>query len=215
MPGKCGLFVALTAASMNAADTLYAGLARHFASSAGKAQVLQAMSELPWRNSDLQNRQLLAEMLKERCPAKAVNNDGQELDSALAVHRAEIDKACAGDNLPEVVARILAMKTDDGWLQKAQANLAHGSAIAANTIWQQLHRGSGMSLEEVFQFELVVSTNVVRHPEFAEGVRALLIDKDKSPRWLYDRVDAVPAALMAQFMNPPWERNLLADLGTE
>ena len=214
MPGKCGLFVALTAASMNAADTLYAGLAGYFSASQSKGDVLAAMSRLPWQDSHLKNRQLLTECLKTTTPAKATGADGQEMQSALANHRAEIDQLCAGDDLTKVVGNILAFASDDVWMQKAQASLAHGSPVAANTIWQQLRRGSGMSLEEVFQFELMVSTNVVRHPEFAEGVRALLIDKDKSPRWLYDRVEAVPETLVAQFMSPPWEKNPLADLAS-
>lgn len=212
MPGKCGLFVALTAAAMNAADTLYAGLARYFAHSASKTRVLQAMSGLPWQSSDQQNRQLLTDLLKELSPARAADIDGQDMPSPLATHRAEIDVLCAGDDLAKIVANILSLDSEDSWIKKAQGSLAHGSPVAANTIWQQLRRGSGMSLEEVFQFELMVSTNVVRHPEFAEGVRALLIDKDKSPRWLFDSVESVPSDLIKEFMSPPWERNPLADL---
>ncbi len=212
MPGKCGLFVALTAASMNAADTLYGGLARYFVKSERKAELLQAMLSLSWQSSEQQNRQLLSDMLKGFNPAKAVSAEGQTMESSLAIHRGEIDQLCAGGDLAHVVANILAHESDDKWMQKAQSSLKHGSPIAANTIWQQLHRGSGMSLEEVFQFEIMVSTNVVRHPEFAEGVRALLIDKDKSPRWLYESVDAVPADLIQQLMTPPWEQNPLADL---
>lgn len=214
MPGKCGLFVALTAASMNAADTLYAGLARYYAASADKAVILQAMTSLPWQSGDRQNHQLLSDLLKDMTPAKALNAQGQEMESSLAAHRGLIDTLCATDDLATVVANILTHESDDGWMQKAQTNLAHGSPVAANTIWQQLRRGSGMSLEEVFQFELMVSTNVVRHPEFAEGVRALLIDKDKSPQWLFDEVASVPAELMQQFMSPPWEHNPLADLAS-
>jgi enoyl-CoA hydratase/carnithine racemase len=212
MPGKCGLFVALTAAAMNAADTLYAGLARYFVRSERKAELLKALVSMPWQGSNQQNRQLLTDMLRAFSPAKAVTVDEQAIPSSLAIHRGEIDALCAGDDLGQVVANILAHESDDKWLQKAQSSLRHGSALAANTIWQQLHRGSGMSLEEVFQFEIMVSTNVVRHPEFAEGVRALLIDKDKSPRWLYEGVKAVPADLIQQLMTPPWEHNPLADL---
>ena len=213
MPGKCGLFVALTAAPLNAADAMYAGLARYFADSARKQELLSVLRELPWQDSDQHNQQLLSEHLDTLVPGKAVNPDGGELAVNLAEHRALIDRVCAGDSLAKVVDGILGVESADAWWQKAQANLAHGSPIAANTIWQQLRRRSGLSLEEVFAFELMISTNVVRHPEFAEGVRALLIDKDKLPRWQYERVDQVPEALMTQFFSPPWEHNPLADLG--
>lgn len=212
MPGYCGLFVALTAASLNAADTLYTGLARYCAGSESKNEILKEMLGLPWQNSDRQNHQLLSERLSKIAPARAVGSDGQEMTSFLAQHRVRIDKACRSSNLAEVVNNVMAIESDDKWLERARQSLAHGSPIAAHTIWHQLHHGSGMSLEEVFQFELMVSTNVVRHPEFAEGVRALLIDKDKTPRWLYGSVQAVPPELMQQFMSPPWEHNPLADL---
>jgi len=72
-----------------------------------------------------------------------------------------------------------------------------------------------MSLAEVFQFELMLATNIVRHPEFAEGVRALLIDKDKNPRWQYASVSDVPGQLMASMITPPWANNPLADIASQ
>jgi hypothetical protein len=52
----------------------------------------------------------------------------------------------------------------------------------------------------------------VRHPEFAEGVRALLIDKDRSPRWQYQKSRDVPDEVLDAFFSPPWDENPLADL---
>jgi len=58
----------------------------------------------------------------------------------------------------------------------------------------------------------MLATNVVRHPEFAEGVRALLIDKDKNPRWQYASVRDVPRQLMASMITLPWPENPLANI---
>ena len=116
------------------------------------------------------------------------------------------------ESLPEIVDAISNFETGDTWLQKGAAALQHGSAISACNIYQALQQAAPMSLTEVFQFELMLSTNVVRHPEFAEGVRALLIDKDKQPRWLFDTVSDVPASLLEQMITPPWPENPLADL---
>jgi hypothetical protein len=59
---------------------------------------------------------------------------------------------------------------------------------------------------------MILSTNLVRYPEFAEGVRALLIDKDKTPKWQYRALQAVPPARVDSFFQPPWPENPLLDL---
>ena len=67
-------------------------------------------------------------------------------------------------------------------------------------------------MKEVFQSEIQLVTNIVRHPEFAEGVRALLIDKDRKPAWQYRASRDVPPDVLAKFFTAPWDRNPLADL---
>lgn len=46
-------------------------------------------------------------------------------------------------------------------------------------MWEQIQRARHLSLAEVFQMEYTPSLNCCRHPEFSEGVRARLIDKDR------------------------------------
>jgi hypothetical protein len=64
----------------------------------------------------------------------------------------------------------------------------------------------------VFQAEIQLATNIIRHPEFAEGVRALLIDKDRNPAWSYPTSRDVPEAVLDGFFTAPWPSNPLADL---
>ena len=61
--------------------------------------------------------------------------------------------------------------------------------------------------------EYAMSLNCCRHPEFPEGVRALLIDKDNAPHWHWPSVaDIAPAVIEAHFI-PSWEgAHPLADL---
>jgi hypothetical protein len=60
--------------------------------------------------------------------------------------------------------------------------------------------------------EMVIATHCANHPDFAEGVRALLIDKDNAPQWRYASVESLPAAYVAEHFQPPWPRNPLHDL---
>jgi hypothetical protein len=48
-------------------------------------------------------------------------------------------------------------------------------------VWEQIRRARYLSLAQVFQMEYTMSLNCCRHPEFSEGVRARLLDKDNQP----------------------------------
>jgi hypothetical protein len=69
-----------------------------------------------------------------------------------------------------------------------------------------------MSLREVYLAEIQLVTNIVRHPEFAEGVRALLIDKDRNPAWCYSTSRDVTDEVLAPFFTSPWAENPLTEL---
>ncbi len=58
-------------------------------------------------------------------------------------------------------------------------------------VFQQIKRGSKLSLKEVFEMEYKISQGFVNHTEFFEGVRALLIDKDKNPKWKHKTIAEV------------------------
>jgi hypothetical protein len=115
----------------------------------------------------------------------------------------EIDALMAGDDLGEISDRLLAYDGDNAWLQKARDGFAHGSKLAAAWIFRQLNESVNYSLKEVFDTELRLGANIMRDPEFAEGVRALLVDKDRQPKWQYDSVHDVPADVLESFFKEP------------
>ncbi len=206
MPGRTGMYVALTAAALNAADMQSTGLATHYLHSSQQQALTDALCAADWQTPD-------AGTTVARVLASLGDQTECGVEGNIEPQRRLIEKLCTGDNLERVVQQILADTTQNPWLEKNRAALAAGSPIAAHTIWEQLKRSRDMSLEEVFRFELMLSTNVVRYPEFAEGVRALLIDKDRTPAWRFADVSAVPRELIDSLFTPPWPENPLADLG--
>ncbi len=207
-PGRTGLYVALTAGAMNATDCLFMAYADVFIEQGKKDAILQSLTRQAWQDDGKSNAALLDKMLKTYADKSTVSRPAANIEPHFSV----IQQLCAYDNLADITEAIISNESDDHWLNKGAAALRHGSALSACNIYQALQQTENMSLAEVFQFELMLSTNVVRHPEFAEGVRALLIDKDKQPRWLFDRVSDVPTALLESMITPPWPNNPLADL---
>jgi enoyl-CoA hydratase/carnithine racemase len=208
MPGKSGQFLALTGASINAADAIYTGIADRFISSDRKSDVFDALLRQKWTEEPGASHALVRHTLRPFAEQSLSQCPGGQVEP----HLGSIATLCDGDDVHEVVANILAQQTRDPWLASARDSLAYASPLALLWTFRQLATTRYASLREVFQAELVLATNIMRHPEFAEGVRALLIDKDRKPAWQFGSTRDVPAEVLDGFFTPPWDENPLADL---
>ncbi len=206
MPGSIGRFLGLTAASFNGNDGLYAGFADVMLPQASKPAVLDALLAIGW-SADASSASLVSQCLEGIAAREVCETDPGFIEPRLA----DINALCTGST-QQVYQNFVALDTEDKWLTKARDGLLHGSPLALLWIDRQLTISRPMNLAEVFNSELLLGTNIVRHPEFAEGVRALLIDKDRNPQWQFKSLADVPAPLLDQFFEPPWSDNPLADL---
>ncbi|EAQ96488.1 enoyl-CoA hydratase/isomerase family protein [Congregibacter litoralis] len=209
MPGASGRFLALTAASVNAADALFCGLADRFIAAEQKDAVFEALLAVQWDEDSTNNHAHMRHTLRGFSEAEG----GVELPPAqVEPHLETINTLCDGDDIHDLIDRISQLETEDRWLAKARDGLLYGSKLAALWIDRQLYETRHSSLREVFQQEVQLGTNIMRHPEFAEGVRALLIDKDRQPNWAYADSRSVPTEVVDSFFTAPWPTNPLADL---
>lgn len=208
MPGRTGLFLALTGAQLNAADARFAGLADFVLAQADHDAVLSALSATCWsRNAD-SNHNNLSRLLDEMCDEEGLS------PSRLRMHYDRIDTVIGRRGLDAIVPRLQALAADaDPWLATAGKTFAHGAPSSAVLSSLMLQRARHLSLAEVFRLEYRVSVAATMAPDFAEGVRALLIDKDRAPRWQDDSVSAVDRARIESFLAPGKEgSHPLADL---
>ena len=207
MPHKLGLFLGLTAASINLTDASYVGLINHSAPADKRGELLHQLCQQQWHPGT--NARANAAILDELLGVFAVPSLPPGNLEALA---ADIEAACGRDSLGEISAAIAGLDGDSEWLFRAKKGLQSGSPLAASLIHEQLRRCANLDLASTFQAECLLSTNVVRYPEFAEGVRALLIEKDNTPKWQFSSIEAVPAKLVEAFFVAPWIHNPLYDL---
>ena len=194
-----GLFLGMTGAIFNAVDALNIGLANVAIKSSVKSDVISSLSNVQWQTNN-ENYELLD---------KALNKFVQQSEQAFASmtsnvveHQAIIKQLTNFDNGADIYQAILALDTESDWLQRSQAKLKKGSPLSALIIYQQLLLSKDLTLEQCFASELNLSLRCCQYPEFSEGVRALLVDKDKSPRWQYENINDIPAERLAWFFTP-------------
>ncbi|WP_176340650.1 3-hydroxyisobutyryl-CoA hydrolase [Xanthomonas hortorum] len=206
VPHGAGLFLALTGAPLDASDAIYAGLADVRLEHTQYAAVLDALSAHAWTGNVQDDRGQLSAFL---------HGIAQALEPGpLQVHAALIEQLVAGDTLEEVVAAILALQSEDTWLQAARATLAAGAPSSARLAWELQRHPATSTLADTFRTEYVAALHVAAHGDFAEGIRALLIDKDRQPQWQPASLEEADAQWAAAFFQSPWPaaEHPLADL---
>ncbi len=211
MPDNCGLFLGLTGASINASDAKYCELADYFVENNHKETLVDQLKLIDWQMSNEINHELLSKLL--------MNFEQDSISCApqtkLIAHKNLIKKITSANNLNDIVADILSAQCDDKWFTRAQKSLKHGSALSASLAYQQLQQGASLSLADCFRMELNLSVKSGQFGEFVEGVRALLIDKDNSPKWHFDSISAVDKKVIDWFFESKWsqEQHPLVALG--
>ncbi|WP_394220320.1 enoyl-CoA hydratase/isomerase family protein [Alteromonas gracilis] len=202
LPGKSGLFLGLTGGQMNGTDACFVGLADAMVASSEKETLLKNLADYSWEGVD---KDSLASSVSDI--VSALNQPEVSPSANVETHMAHINDLCSSDNVSDIVHNILnADMNEDKWLTRAQSTLAKGSPITMHLVYGQCKRGANMTLAECFRMEADMSCRCGESGEFQEGVRALLIDKDMSPRWKYKTVDDVPKEVVEHFFTSPWSK---------
>ncbi len=169
LPGSLGTYLGLTGTRVQGADAVHAGFATHFVPRA----------QLP----------ALAAALAADGTAALGPHATPLPPFALAPHRAAIDRCFSADSVPGIVARLEADGGD--WAQQTLATLRGMSPSSLFWSFEIIRRGAASTLRQALQAELVLTRTVTRHPDFHEGVRAMVVDKDRQPKWQPARIEDV------------------------
>jgi enoyl-CoA hydratase len=183
-PGELGAYLALTAETVQAGDAIAVGLADAYVPSDRVADLLTALEA---DDADLDVGQVIARFAQ--APPTAT----------LPGRRSWIDEAFASGDVADIVDRLAA--SDDKGAQAAGDAIATKSPTALAVALESVRRARALgSLEEALDQEYRVSLRTLRTPDFVEGVRAQVIDKDRDPAWQPSGLrDVAPAAVKAFF----------------
>lgn len=175
IPGELGIYLGVSGVHIRAADALYCGLADWYLDSHKLAQLDERLDRLEWRDTPLKDLQsLLAKMAVQQLPAPP-----------LADLRPAIDHFFALPDVPSMVEQLrqVTVANSHEWALETADLLETRSPLAMAVTLEMLRRGRHLSLEDCFALELHLDRQWFERGDLIEGVRALLIDKDKSPRW--------------------------------
>lgn len=201
LPGRLGLFMGLTGARLNVSDALRVGLADLVIEPSQTETLLTRLQDERWTGAQAADDNRLFRLLSQLDAL-----DYRALAPGhLEKHEQTIARLSAGDELPDVIDQLLTSEDDDPWWQTCLQTLRQGCPVTAWLIWNQLRKGQQMSLKDVFRMELSMAMECTRRPDLAEGIRALLIDKDRSPVWSYPAVTDVPQDVVEAHFQPVWD----------
>ncbi|HSC75279.1 MAG TPA: enoyl-CoA hydratase/isomerase family protein [Pseudomonadales bacterium] len=205
LPQGLGLFLGITGCEWNSADAIALGMADHLLDDSGKSMLPDLLATQSWAADSTHNRGILSQSLQQ-LPRAAVKPQLTRYTNLIA-------NACHG-TLQQTITALESLDINEIWFERALANLTHGCPVTVCIVAEQLQRSQGMSLADVFRMEWIVSIQCTRHPDFPEGVRAQLVDKDKNPRWQFTSINSVPQAYITNhFVMPSGFANPLGNLG--
>ena len=165
MPGRTGTWLGTTGARIDGADCAAIGIATHYMASekldAVKARIIADPDGIG---------EILDEMSDPPPP------------SPWEAQRTDIDRLFASSRYEDILAALRADGSE--WAQAQLAVLATKSPQTIKVALRQMTEGAAFTdFAQNMRNEYRIACHVIRRPDFIEGVRAVIFDKDNAPRW--------------------------------
>ncbi|RKF18174.1 enoyl-CoA hydratase/isomerase family protein [Altericroceibacterium spongiae] len=184
LPGRIGIFLALTGARLDGAECLWAGLATHYLPSDRLAEMKASLTANPGTAA-----QLLKHYSAEPPAAR------------LATNAEKIDHLFASNKLEDIIAAL--EKDPSEWAAKELQTILRKSPQSSKVALRLLAEGpSRKDFADEMEVEYRLAARSIMRPDFAEGVRAVLVDKDNQPAWSPARPEDVDEELLDSLFAP-------------
>jgi len=192
-PGRLGEYLALTGQVLVGAEALAVGLADAQMESGRLPGLWESLGQTPYESG---------EAVQRWC-----QNHTQKVAARAALPNAELERVFALESVGAIVQALEAGESE--WAQATAALLRKRSPLMLHVVLEQVRRARGMGLAD----ELRMERDMVRHcfqlrpgtaSETVEGIRALAVDKDHTPRWNPARIEDVTQEQVGAFFEHPW-----------
>jgi enoyl-CoA hydratase/carnithine racemase len=222
-PGNTGEYLALTGQLLRGAEALSVGLADVCMASEALPALWNGLQSQKWTQGDD-----VVAWVKEQASTHAVVDANSQANHGDATRTASSKPAwwdAQIDNifrLPTVTDMVnalsqLMLQQPEGWAAETLKALRQRSPLLLAVSLEQIRRGRTMGLAD----ELRMERDMVRHcfhadhlerrgaqTDTAEGIRALVIDKDRQPKWLPASIEEITPDMVQPFFQSPWPSGL-------
>lgn len=165
LPGASGAYLGITGARINRADAMALGLATHSVQAGAEDEIIAALAS------------------GETADVVAARFYEPSGDAPINAQRNWIDRHFAKADIPAILASLEAEAASDAPIAKVLAGMRRKSPMSMAIALEQIRRGADMTFDAVMEMEFRIVSRIVHGHDFYEGVRAVIIDKDNSPRW--------------------------------
>lgn len=171
LQGGTGLYLGLTGARLNAADCIHTGIATHY-TPAARMQDLESTLFAAGLSGDPFST------ISEILDAHHTSPPGAELE----IQRPVIDRNFIAGRSPGSICRSL-LEEDTPFAHETVRILKSMSPLSLCVTVEQMRRGALSGFRSVMEMEYRIACRITGYPDFREGIRSQIIDRDRSPRW--------------------------------
>ncbi|MHB0952414.1 MAG: enoyl-CoA hydratase/isomerase family protein [Allorhizobium sp.] len=188
-PGELGTWLGLTGEPVGPGDAIAAGFAHWFMPAADLPALAAKLGALP---AGVGHEQVSATIAAFAEPAPATIFGG---------NREIIDRCFAFNSIEEILEALASDGSE--FAQKTRATMLTRSPTSLKVTLALLRKGrASPDLETCLETEFAATAQILRTPDFYEGIRAAIIDKDRNPKWSPATLDAVGPEIVGAFFKP-------------
>ncbi|EJF87906.1 hypothetical protein ME1_00870 [Bartonella vinsonii subsp. arupensis OK-94-513] len=185
LPNYFGIYLALTGARIKWGDCLNLGLATHAVPEVELEYIKKAIIE-------------------QGNPKLALEKHAITKDYETSHETRTVIRTCFGVDTLEECIELLHKKSNEGILfaKECYDILQSRSPTSLKIIWKQMKQNPSQTLEDCIKIENRIAHHMINSHDFYEGVRAMLIDKDKTPKWQPNKLSSVTDDMINAYFQP-------------
>lgn len=184
-----GLAMALTGLTLNEADALDTGLFDAYLPRSQWEDAIDRLSATRFSGVWAHDHAMVTAWML----AFATGHPPRSVDTGIGRRRDALRRIGLASSPLDFRRALESEARSDRWFEAPLHTLKTGSALSVHVSFRFLRSTLRLSLDEVLALDLSLARQFLRREDFPEGVRALLIDKDRNPRWKYPALEQVPA----------------------